>query len=88
MTRDYDGQMFENSQFLVFCNRIAALFIVLPLHWLQVGVKCNPFESGHGAPFFEFSFASVSNILSSWCQYEALKYVTFPTQVSKNRASR
>ncbi|THD20645.1 Adenosine 3'-phospho 5'-phosphosulfate transporter [Fasciola hepatica] len=81
MTRDYDGQMFGSSQFLVFCNRIVTLFIVLPIHWLRLGVECNPFELGHRAPFFEFSFASVSNILSSWCQYEALKYVTFPTQV-------
>jgi hypothetical protein len=33
------------------------------------------------APLYQFSFCSISNILSSWCQYEALKYVTFPTQV-------
>ncbi|CAN0363362.1 unnamed protein product, partial [Ectocarpus sp. 13 AM-2016] len=30
---------------------------------------------------YEYSFPAVSNMLSSWCQYEALKYVTFPTQV-------
>ena len=29
----------------------------------------------------EFAFPSVSNMLSSWCQYEALKYVSFPTQM-------
>uniref|UniRef100_A0A183AY97 Adenosine 3'-phospho 5'-phosphosulfate transporter 1 n=1 Tax=Echinostoma caproni TaxID=27848 RepID=A0A183AY97_9TREM len=73
MTRDYNGQMFGHSQFLVFCNRVITLIIVLPIHWLRLGVR---------SPFFEFSFASVSNIVSSWCQYEALKYVTFPTQVS------
>lgn len=33
------------------------------------------------APFYKFSYCSVTNILSSWCQYEALKYVNFPTQV-------
>ena len=33
------------------------------------------------APLFLFSFCSFSNVLSSWCQYEALKYVNFPTQV-------
>jgi hypothetical protein len=26
---------------------------------------------------------AVSNMLSSWCQYEALSYVTFPTQASQ-----
>ena len=28
-----------------------------------------------GSPF------QVDNMLSSWCQYEALKYVSFPTQM-------
>ena len=38
----------------------------------------NPFAQ---APLYQFSFSSVSNILSSVCQYEALKFVSFPTQV-------
>lgn len=33
------------------------------------------------APLYEFVYCSLSNILSSWCQYEALKYVNFPTQI-------
>ena len=33
------------------------------------------------APLNEFVYCSLSNILSSWCQYEALKYVNFPTQI-------
>ena len=32
-------------------------------------------------PFCRYSYCSLSNILSSWCQYEALKYISFPTQV-------
>jgi adenosine 3'-phospho 5'-phosphosulfate transporter B2 len=32
-------------------------------------------------PLYKFSFSSVSNILSSVCQYEALKFLSFPTQV-------
>ena len=32
-------------------------------------------------PFYKYSFCSFSNILSSWFQYEALKFVSFPTQV-------
>lgn len=27
---------------------------------------------------YEYSFPSISNLLSSWCQYEALRYVSFP----------
>uniref|UniRef100_A0A1I8FAP9 Adenosine 3'-phospho 5'-phosphosulfate transporter 1 n=1 Tax=Macrostomum lignano TaxID=282301 RepID=A0A1I8FAP9_9PLAT len=34
-----------------------------------------------GAPAFEYTWSSLSNVLSSWCQYEALLYVSFPTQV-------
>lgn len=32
------------------------------------------------APLYEYVYCSLSNILSSWCQYEALKYINFPTQ--------
>ncbi len=39
------------------------------------------FWFGVQAPLFKYSFCSFSNIMSSWCQYEALKYVSFPTQV-------
>merc|ERR1712088_1079688 len=35
----------------------------------------------HKAPLYKYSYCSLSNILSSWCQYEALKYISFPTQV-------
>uniref|UniRef100_A0A1I8HRG0 Adenosine 3'-phospho 5'-phosphosulfate transporter 1 n=1 Tax=Macrostomum lignano TaxID=282301 RepID=A0A1I8HRG0_9PLAT len=35
----------------------------------------------HRAPAFEYTWSSLSNVLSSWCQYEALLYVSFPTQV-------
>lgn len=35
----------------------------------------------HRAPLFKYSYASLSNILSAWFQYEALKFVSFPTQV-------
>ena len=68
------GEKFENSQFLVFMNRIlafasAGLIILLTR------------QPRHVAPMYKYSYCSLSNILSSWCQYEALKYVTFPTQV-------
>uniref|UniRef100_A0A7M5XMB6 Adenosine 3'-phospho 5'-phosphosulfate transporter 1 n=2 Tax=Clytia hemisphaerica TaxID=252671 RepID=A0A7M5XMB6_9CNID len=65
---------FKNSEFLVFMNRIAA-FIVAGLY-IQIT------RSGQwNGPFYRFSFASLSNICSSWCQYEALRFVSFPTQV-------
>jgi len=65
---------FNDSQFLVFVNRILAFVIAL----LVIMLRRQP---RHKAPLFKYSYCSFSNIMSSWCQYEALKYVSFPTQV-------
>lgn len=74
MTREYDGQKFTNSQFLVFMNRVLAVLIA----GFYLSVTS---QKKHRAPFYKYSFSSISNTLSSWCQYEALKFVSFPTQV-------
>ncbi|XP_022359226.1 adenosine 3'-phospho 5'-phosphosulfate transporter 1 isoform X2 [Enhydra lutris kenyoni] len=80
MTRSYGatatspGERFTDSQFLVLMNRVLAL-IVAGLYC----ILCK--QPRHGAPMYRYSFASLSNVLSSWCQYEALKFVSFPTQV-------
>uniref|UniRef100_A0A3P9HRJ6 Adenosine 3'-phospho 5'-phosphosulfate transporter 1 n=1 Tax=Oryzias latipes TaxID=8090 RepID=A0A3P9HRJ6_ORYLA len=81
MTRSYGAttpeegeERFTDSQFLVFMNRILALTVA--------GLWCLLFKQPrHGAPMYKYSFASLSNIMSSWCQYEALKFISFPTQV-------
>lgn len=74
MTKEYDGEKFTNSQFLVFVNRILAVVIA----GLYISTTN---QRRHKAPFYKYSFSSISNTLSSWCQYEALKFVSFPTQV-------
>lgn len=86
---------FHDSQFLVLVNRIlafiAASAILITRRFTsrkRRGDRLIP-QSGNKtttatyeiAPLYLFSFCSISNILSSWCQYEALKYVNFPTQV-------
>lgn len=65
---------FANSQFLIFVNRSLALV---------VASACIFFirQPRHTAPLYKYSYSSFSNIVSCWCQYEALKYVSFPTQV-------
>ncbi|XP_071486849.1 adenosine 3'-phospho 5'-phosphosulfate transporter 1-like [Diadema antillarum] len=68
------GEKFTNSQFLVFMNRILAFIAALLVMTFTV-------QPRHTAPLYKYSYCSLSNILSSWCQYEALKFVTFPTQV-------
>lgn len=83
MTRTYEEHMadgtvksvnFENSQFLVFVNRVLALTVA----GFYIVFTRQP---RHTAPLYKYSYSSFSNIMSSWCQYEALKFVSFPTQV-------
>ena len=64
---------FHDSEFLVFMNRIIA--------FLGAGIYIFTAGPNWSGPFHRYSFASLSNICSSWCQYEALKFVSFPTQV-------
>eukprot|EP00608_Synchroma_pusillum_P009590 CAMPEP_0198437438 /NCGR_PEP_ID=MMETSP1452-20131203/46932_1 /TAXON_ID=1181717 /ORGANISM="Synchroma pusillum, Strain CCMP3072" /LENGTH=464 /DNA_ID=CAMNT_0044158007 /DNA_START=16 /DNA_END=1410 /DNA_ORIENTATION=+ len=74
LTKPYDGEYFTYSYGLVCSNRLGGLLLSWALLW-YAGLSW-PRTNLH-----EFSFPSVSNMLSSWCQYEALKYVTFPTSM-------
>ncbi|XP_017883090.1 adenosine 3'-phospho 5'-phosphosulfate transporter 1 [Ceratina calcarata] len=79
MTQEYENvagnkDRFQDSQFLVFVNRILAF----SMSGLYLLIQRQP---QHKAPLYKYVFCSLSNIMSSWCQYEALKYVSFPTQV-------
>lgn len=77
---------FHDSQFLVLINRILAFFFAIAglIVINYRGTTKKPIHSDKSysiAPLYQFLFCSLSNILSSWCQYEALKFVNFPTQV-------
>jgi adenosine 3'-phospho 5'-phosphosulfate transporter B2 len=86
-TRESNSIKFRDSQFLVLVNRVLAfVFSVAILVILKSRQKRKPAQSERSkvylvAPLYEFVFCSLSNVLSSWCQYEALKFVNFPTQV-------
>lgn len=71
-----DGSLvkFNDSQFLVFINRLLGFCIALAR---LLSTK----QQVIAAPLYKFSYCSLTNIISAWCQYEALKYVSFPTQV-------
>ena len=70
----YTGEFFGYSYFLVFSNRLWGLIMSgILMIWLKP-------KRSRGVLIWEYSFPSISNMLSSWCQYEALKYVTFPAQ--------
>lgn len=79
---------FHDSQFLVFINRIVAFVLAIfalvynrPGQAQLLSMRNQLNDKKPQAPLYEYIYCSLSNILSSWCQYEALKYVNFPTQV-------
>lgn len=71
LTQTYDGVFFEYSYGLVFLTRLGGLVLSA---FLMFYLKVEWVPSA----LWEYSFPSVANMLSSWCQYEALKYVSFP----------
>jgi len=81
MTQSYDGHTFKDSQFLVFINRALALVIA----WVYLSMYEPLTSKSKEAPLHKYSYCALSNILSSWFQYEALKFVSFPTQVCKTK---
>nr|CAH7746307.1 unnamed protein product [Callosobruchus chinensis] len=79
MTQKYENSdkevgYFKDSQFLVFINRILAFLTA------AIILFCSK-QPRHRCPLYKYMYCSLSNIMSSWCQYEALKYVSFPHQV-------
>uniref|UniRef100_A0A7S1VK03 Uncharacterized protein n=1 Tax=Sexangularia sp. CB-2014 TaxID=1486929 RepID=A0A7S1VK03_9EUKA len=73
---DADGNpiFFKNTAFLVFNNRVVTMTIAVFLA-LRSGESLR-----NQAPLSNYFGASISNFAATWCQYEALKYVSFPTQ--------
>ncbi|XP_047174615.1 UDP-galactose/UDP-glucose transporter 5-like [Vigna umbellata] len=69
-----EKEYFKYSLFLVFCNRITTS-AVSGGSLLASKKAMDPV-----APVFTYCLISVSNILTTTCQYEALKYVSFPVQ--------
>lgn len=75
LTRRYPrftGEYFTYSYALVFSNRFWTLIMS---GLLLIYLKPSRSKS---TVLYEYSFPSISNMLSSWCQYEALRYISFP----------
>ncbi|RXI04448.1 hypothetical protein DVH24_038722 [Malus domestica] len=69
-----DKAFFKYSLFLVFCNRITTSAVSAGVLWARKKAL-DPV-----APVYKYGLVSISNILTTTCQYEALKYVSFPVQ--------
>eukprot|EP00450_Noctiluca_scintillans_P040043 CAMPEP_0194477246 /NCGR_PEP_ID=MMETSP0253-20130528/1026_1 /TAXON_ID=2966 /ORGANISM="Noctiluca scintillans" /LENGTH=120 /DNA_ID=CAMNT_0039316195 /DNA_START=59 /DNA_END=418 /DNA_ORIENTATION=+ len=75
MSGDYDGERFGTSVFLVFFNRVVAVIFAICMALVKGESLWNV------APLWKYVAISISNVYASTCQYEALKYVSFPVQM-------
>ncbi|KAK8598441.1 hypothetical protein V6N13_094410 [Hibiscus sabdariffa] len=67
-------EYFTYSLFLVFCNRITTSAVSAG------SLVASKKALDPVAPVYKYCLVSVTNILTTTCQYEALKYVSFPVQ--------
>ncbi|XP_024395412.1 UDP-galactose/UDP-glucose transporter 5B [Physcomitrium patens] len=78
---DQGAQEFFNFPlFIVFCNRLLTCAICLGILMVRGG------EIAPVAPLYKYAGVSVSNVAATTCQYEALKYVSFPVQTLSKSA--
>ncbi|KAI7845535.1 hypothetical protein COHA_000958 [Chlorella ohadii] len=74
MQGSFDGERFTFSLFLVLCNRLTTMSLAVIMLVLY-GQDMRPV-----APPYNYAAVSVSNVVATFCQYEALKHVSFPMQ--------
>ncbi len=70
-----DGR-FPSAAFCVFSNRLLAVMVAM----IMVRIRHGAVFSNNTAPLLAFCPPALSNTMSSWSQYAALKYVSFPEQ--------
>eukprot|EP00933_Yihiella_yeosuensis_P030899 TRINITY_DN2444_c0_g2_i7.p1 TRINITY_DN2444_c0_g2~~TRINITY_DN2444_c0_g2_i7.p1 ORF type:complete len:366 (+),score=43.52 TRINITY_DN2444_c0_g2_i7:89-1186(+) len=75
MSVPYEGEYFQVAVFLVFCNRLLAVTFAV----VMVLVKGEPMSNQ--ASLWKYVAISFSNVGASACQYNALRYVSFPVQM-------
>ena len=74
MTTEYTTGRFPSATFCVFSNRVLAILVAAVAMICQHGTVHIP------APLWAFAPCSLSNTVSSYAQYQALRYVSFPLQ--------
>ena len=73
MTKEYSTGRFPSATFCVFSNRVLAVTVAWAVTMYKHGGKLNI-----PAPLWVFAPCALSNTLSSFGQYQALHYVSFP----------
>lgn len=74
MQGSFGGETFTFSLFLVLCNRLTTMSVAITM-LLLYGQDMKP-----AVPPYNYAAVSVSNVVATFCQYEALKHVSFPMQ--------
>lgn len=75
MALPYGEEFFICSLFLVFMNRVGAVLLA-GICALYNGELLTP-----SAPMWKYAAVSFSNVGATTCQYESLKFVSFPVQM-------
>lgn len=76
MAQPYSGgEFFKWSLFLVLFNRVVAIAFCISM------ILANGEQWRMVAPMWKYFVVSLSIVVASSCQYEALKYVSFPVQM-------
>jgi adenosine 3'-phospho 5'-phosphosulfate transporter B2 len=73
---DPGAEVFKYSLFLVLCNRLVTASIAAS----SLVLKQRTEELKPVAPIWAYAAVSLSNVVATTCQYEALKYVSFAVQ--------
>ena len=74
MQEPFEGEQFKYSLLLVLCNRLVTVAVAAGM-LIAGGQELSPV-----APPQAYAAVSVSNVVATFCQYEALKHVSFPVQ--------
>lgn len=74
MQEPFGGERFTYSLLLVLCNRLVTVAVASSL-LIASGQDIRPV-----APPQAYAAVSVSNVVATFCQYEALRHVSFPLQ--------
>ena len=80
MTGEYATGAFTWSGYAILYTRVLGFLVA------QAVLMAQSMSAGRGllgvaphrAAFHKFSYISLSNVVSSWCQYESLKHTSFP----------
>ena len=73
-TAEVPSGYFPSASFCVLANRVVAILVAFTVCMYKHGtLDC-------GVPAWHFLPSAVSNTMSSWAQYKALNYVSFPLQ--------